>query len=44
VSKHARSKQTTLSAFTRSALLNALEADGVRAPPPRTTPRERGLA
>jgi hypothetical protein len=35
VEKHARAKRTTLSAFTRAAVIAALEADGARKRSPR---------
>jgi hypothetical protein len=46
VMKHARNKKTTLSAFTRAALIAALEADGVatRRLASNMKPRERELA
>jgi hypothetical protein len=47
VDRHARSRKTNLSAFTRAALITALQAEGVHMPPPRPKPRvlrERQLA
>jgi hypothetical protein len=46
IDKHVRSKKTNLSAFTRAAVIAALEADGVatRRLASNMKPRERELA
>ena len=50
VDRHARNKKTTSSAFTRAALITAMQADGASLSSPRVPslrklkPRERELA